>query len=459
MPSDRPVVSTVAMGTELPDEKSSGPAALRSGVGARIRASRGARSGLGLAIAVAILTGGGYLYNLACIRYLGSRRFGDVATMLSLGVLIAFPLGGVQNLIARETAHLKAIGDIDGIRALFRRSVKWTLIAGLVITGGAMAATAPISRLVSVDSLAVVALGLSAIVFFAVGAILYGFVQGMQRFRGLGAAYALSGMARPVLVAPALVVGFGAAGALGVNALAAALAVAIAAFVVRDLWSGHYLKTVPPPRLDRKEVATMVGGTLAFASLTNVDVVLANALLDDHAGGVYAAAALAAKLLLLISTVVATVLLPKATARVAESRSAVPILVASIAATVMLSVVAVVSLALVPERLVVWAFGADFVASTALLGLFAAAMGLAGIVNVYLLFYLAHRDPRFPMLVGAAAVTQIIAVVLWHPSPRGIILVTLFCCAGVLAVHETFFRYSTVRNLRLLRSGTRAVAG
>ena len=445
------------MSADLPDKETLGIAALRSGVVARIRASRGARSGAGLAIAIALLTGGGYLYNLACIRYLGTSRFGDVATMLSLGVLAALPLGGVQNLIARQTAHLKAIGDINAIRALFRRSVKWTLIIGVVITGGAMAASAPIGRLVNVDSPAVVAIGLSAIVFFAVGAILYGFVQGMQRFRGLGVAYAMSGISRPVLVAPALVVGLGSAGALGVNAIAAALAVAIAGFVVRDLWSGRQLPTIAP-RLDRREVATMVGGTLAFASLTNVDVVLANSLLDDHAGGIYAAAALAAKLLLLISTVVAIVLLPKATARVAEGRSAVPILVASIVATAALSVVAVVALALVPERLVVWAFGGDFAESTGLLGLFAAAMGLAGLVNVYLLFYLAHRDTRFPMLVGAAAIVQVVAIALWHPSPRGIILVTLVCCAGVLIVHETLFRYSIIRNLRVLRSGAGAVA-
>lgn len=377
--------------------------------------------------------------------------------MISLGALIALPLGAVQNLLARETAHLAAVGNVHSLRRLLRGSVRSALFGGVALTAAGVAASGPIGRLVSVESAGVVATGLGAIAFFAMGAILYGFLQGLQRFSGLGLAIALSGLARPVLAVPVLLAGFGVLGALGVNILASALAVVIAGFFLKDVWG-----PAPPATtghcLERREVAVMVGGALAFASLTNTDVVLANALLTDHQGGLYAAASLVAKLTLLVSLVVVTVLLPKATSRVAEGRSGLGIMNASVAVTAVLSAAAASALFFVPEDLVVWAFGDDFKGSASLLGLFGLAMVLVGIVNVYLFFYLAHRNVRFPLLVGLAAVVQVVAVLVWHPSPRSIILVTLVSCGAVLAIHEVIFPYSIVRSWRLLRPSLRSSA-
>ena len=44
--------------------------------------------------------------------------------------------------------------------------------------------------------------------------------------------------------------------------------------------------------------------------------------------------------------------------------------------------------------------------SAELLGWFGLAMTAAALVNVYLFVYLAHKDLRFPLLVGLAAVAQ-----------------------------------------------------
>ena len=152
--------------------------------------------------------------------------------------------------------------------------------------------------------------------------------------------------------------------------------------------------------------------------------------------GVYAAAALIGKAVLFLPSALVTVLLPKAASRAAAGLTAQKILLASAGVTAALTLFAAGVLALVPESLVVWAFGGDFSESAALLGWFGLAMSAAALVNVYLSVYFAERDVWFPMLVLAAAIAQVIVVAAWHPNPRSIVLVTLFCASGVMLVRE-----------------------
>jgi O-antigen/teichoic acid export membrane protein len=413
---------------------------------ARIRQSHGIRAGAILSLATLVLNGSGYLYNIACIRYLGSRVYGDVAAMLALFALVSLPLGSVQSLLAREVAQVPSPG---AVRALLRRSAAIAIGLGAVFVVAGAALVDPIREFLNIGSRGVVFAGVSAIFFAILAAVLYGFLQGALRFTALGVTYSVSGLARPVLVVPALLLGLGASGALLVNTLAGLLAVAIAAFALQDLWRVEARESAP--ELDRRQLAVMLVGSLAFASLTNVDILLAAYFLPGHLVGVYAAAALLGKAVLFLPGAVVTVLLPKAATRAAAGLTARKILLASAGVTAVLTLLATGVLALVPESLLVWAFGGDFRESTALLGWFGLAMTAAALVNVYLSVYFAERDVRFPLLVLTAAVAQVVAVSLWHPNPRSIVLVTLACASAILLVHELAFPHSLVRVLRLRR--------
>jgi O-antigen/teichoic acid export membrane protein len=243
-------------------------------------------------------------------------------------------------------------------------------------------------------------------------------------------------------VVPALLLGFGAAGALFVNTLASFLAVTIAAIALRGLWKRKTGERAP--RLDRGQASVLLVGSLAFASLTNVDVLLAAHFLPSQVG-VYAAAALVGKVVLFLPAAISIVLLPKAAARAVEGRASSWILLASAAVTLVVTLSATVVLALLPESVFVWAFGGDFRQSTALVGWFGLAMTACALVNVYMSVYFAERNPWFPLLVLGAAVAQIVTVSLWHPSPRSIVQVTLVCAGTTLLIHELAFPHAVVR--------------
>lgn len=418
----------------------------------RLRRSHGVRSGLVLGVATLVFSVGGYLFQTACIRYLGAARYSDVGALLALTAVISLPLGSVQMLIAREVAYLRGAGRREDVRAFLRRVVLRVAIpGGVAVTLLSMLATPLLQDALNVDSATAVVAGLSALGFLIVGAILFGFLQGTQRFRALGINYIVNGLARPLLVVPALLAGLGAAGALGVNALVALSACALAALALRDLWHGG-APAVRAPRLEPAEVSILIVGSLAFASLTNLDIVLANYFLDEHLAGVYSAAALVGKFVLLMPAAVVMVLLPKAASRAAVGATSQTILLLSAAVTFAITITVTGLLALVPESLLVWGFGADFREATDLLPYFGLAMTAAALVNVYLFVYLAHKDVKFPLLVAAAAIAQVLLIILWHPDPRSIVLAGLICGTAVLVVHEIAFPHAIVRVVRRRRA-------
>jgi O-antigen/teichoic acid export membrane protein len=415
---------------------------------ATARASQGVRAGALLSAATLVLNGAGYVYYVGCIRYLGSRVYGDVAAMLALFALVSLPLASIQSLLAREAAQLPSA---NAVGALLRRATVLAAIAGVVIVTLGAVLVVPIRDLLNIASSTTVLAGISGLFFAVVAVVLYGVLQGMLRFGALSVSYVASGLARPVLVVPALLLGFGAAGALFVNALAGFVAVAIASFTVRDLW--RLEPSADPLTLDRSQMALMLVGSLAFASLTNVDILLAAYFLPADVAGVYAAAALVGKAVLFLPAAIVTVLLPKAATRAAAGVTSRRILLASAGVTAGLTLALTGLLALVPESLLVWAFGGDFRQATGLLVWFGLAMTAAALLNVYLSVYFAERNAWFPLLVLAAALAQITAVSLWHPNPRSIVLVTLACTSTALLIHELAFPYALAR-IWSERSGT-----
>ena len=344
-----------------------------------------------VAVATIVLNVAGYLYNVACIRYLGSRVYGDVATILALSAIIALPLGSLQVLLAREVAQVLAAGEVG---ALLRQ---WTVRAGVAAVGllaVGLALTPVLQEALSIESGTALAIGLAGIVAAILAAVMYGVLQGAQRFRSLSVTYAVGGMSRPILVVPALLLGFGAVGAIAVNTIAGLVAVAVAVWMLRDVWSTGEHGT--PPEHDIQQMGVMLVGSLAFASLTNTDILLASYYLNDEDTGVYAAAALVGKAVLFLPAAVVTVLLPKAASRWVAGVASQGILFASVAVTLAVTLGATAILAVVPEEVLVSAFGGEFRETTGLLGWFGLAMSAAAVVNVYLSVYFAQRDLRFP---------------------------------------------------------------
>jgi O-antigen/teichoic acid export membrane protein len=383
-------------------------------------------------VAVANIANAGF--NLVAGRWLGPRRYSDVAALLAVLGLVSFPLGAAQFNIASWVASLAARGDARSVAALCRRALLLALSVGAAVAVLLVLASIPIRDVLGVRSLtAVVLLALAAIPAAATPPVL-GLAQGLERFVLFSWGQAAGPVIRLVLLPVALGVGAGVAGAMGATFVGSTLGIAAAAIALR----GWFLApSAPSPIAARSALGAIWPVTIGIVSLTSlssIDVVVAKLAFPSRVAGVYGGASLMARLILYVPAAIATVLLPKVASRRASGRPSTDIVFKSIVATGAVCCVAVAVYAAAPTLLLRAAYGSEYVAAQSYLWLFGLVMTGFALVNVLFVYHIA-RDTRWvPLTLGGAALVQIALFALLHSSPKVLLAVSLAVAYSLLAL-------------------------
>ncbi len=419
------------------DARGSAPVRSRSRLAALL-SSAGARSGLVLLVCSVAGHVGNYLYYVLAARLLTPAEFAEVSAITGLATIAFMPATGVQAALARDTAALEARGEGSRARALARavaRRMAYVQAGVLVL-------------LVLGTPAAVAVLELTSVWVWLVGAAWL--VLGMGLYVGLGARQGREqfgvvaavlggpmGVFRPLFLVPLALLG-GVVGALGAMVVATVAGLVLLA----DRRRGRPAATDTPPLPD---VRTALVALAAFASLTNVDLLVGKVTLGATEAGLYASAALLGKIALYGPSALALVLLPKVTARLEAGLSVRRPALLVMAATVVTGGVVAAAIALAPASLVTGVFGAAYAGAYSLAAPLAVAMTLLALVHVHIMMSLARRDRVLIVLVALAAVAQAAGLLLLGDSPGRMVLVTTVVAAATLAVHELTSPYGLAR--------------
>jgi O-antigen/teichoic acid export membrane protein len=398
--------------------------------------------------AIAGASVGGYLYNLVAIRWLGAPGYGEVAALTSLTLLVLLPLVSIQNAVGRDVAHLSATARKATVTAHFRRWLARMLGLGLVLGGATVLATGPIQDHLGIESATSVWLTAAAIAVSTVLPVTQGVLQGLQRFRWLAASTLAFALVRPLLAPPLILLG-GVSGAMAATAVAVVVPVAITGLGIR-----RALSQLEPTLQDAADDhSTMLWpallGVTGFTVLTNIDVVVAKATLSAQEAGNYASAALVGKAVLFAAAGITAVLLPRMTTYLVSDRGAITSAVRrSLFTVVLLGVVLAAVLAPLPESFVLWLFGPSFGDARELLAPFALVMTVAAVAQVLLTIALAAGDRRYPALLAAIAVADVMVLSVFSTSAVTILVVTALWCGVAVAAYDAVARLPLRRLLR-----------
>ncbi|WP_091362695.1 hypothetical protein [Geodermatophilus telluris] len=412
----------------------------RRGRVASLLASPAARSGLLLLVCSVAGHLGNYLYYVLAARALTPAEFAEVSAMTGLATIAFMPATGVQAALAREIAALTARGLPDEAQGLIRFVTRRMALvqAGLfvVLVAGTPAA-------VAVLELGSVGVWLTGVLWIVLGLALQvsqGIHQGREHFGRVGAILAGPlGVLRAVLLVPLAAVA-GVVGALG----ALVLATVVGLFLALGRTGGR-----PAPRTQRValNLRPALVALVAFASLTNLDVIVAKVTLEPTEAGLYASAALLGKIALYGPSALALMLLPKVSARLAAGLSVRSPALLTLAATLATGGAVALVVLLAPSSLVVGVFGEAYADAYALAAPLAAVMTLLALVYVHIMVTLARGDRRLIGVVAVAAVAQAVGLLVFGDTPVRMVLVTAVVAVGVLLAHEASSRFGMVRLL------------
>ncbi|MFH1127401.1 MAG: oligosaccharide flippase family protein [archaeon] len=355
-----------------------------------------------------------YAFQLYMGRSLGPADYGIFASIVSLLYIVSVPAGTINISIARFVSGFLGRKELGKAKYLFFKGLGKVTIFGAAGFAAISIISPYIASFLNIPAISpVVILGL---VFFMsmIGPVANGTLQGLQRFRKLGAVQVANASAKLILGIALVSIGFGVNGALGSLALAGFFGFGLSVYFLRDILKKE------SARFDKNRLISY--SYPVFISLflinvmSNIDVILVKHYFTEAQAGHYAAAALIGKLVLFASGAVTGVMFAKVAELKAIGKPAKKMLYESMFYIFAISFAAVTVYFVAPHFVLSLLFGSSYIPAVPLIGLFGLAMGFFALANVLVQYNLAVKEKKFIWILAVAAVAEVAMIIMFHDS-------------------------------------------
>lgn len=368
------------------------------------------RQGGWMLVATGVTGVSNYLSNVFVGRMLGPADYGIFTSLLSFSIIAGAFAGVVQTSVTYFVARLRGKGNTAEIGALLVYLLKRLLLWGAVGAAVLSLCSKPLGTFLQISPLSITITCLSLIPT-AVLPVVNGVLGGLQRFGALGGVLIGVAVFRLAAVVGLIALELGVIGAVASLPLSS-----LAAFVLGMFFLGDVLRKREGTRergidglLEYSAHVALV--MICFSVLTYIDIIVVKSRFSPAEAGLYSAVATLGKLNLFPS-VIATVLMAKATERHARGRSTTASLRKTLLAVGLLCGGITVALFAFSTPIVGTFFGEQYLACASLLGLYAFAMMLYSLVNVWMVYYLAVNEKRYAyvLLIGTVLLIALLAL-------------------------------------------------
>jgi O-antigen/teichoic acid export membrane protein len=409
------------------------------GAFARLKELAETDTGQAASMAVAVMGQNllGLAFTVVFARILGKDGYGSLAALVAAFLILSIPGTALQVTVAREVSGALAVGE-EARGAAIRSWMRSLLCGAAAVTVLSILLRGPIGSLIGVDAHWAAGAVVPTAVLWLVLCVQRGALQGLQRYRLVGAS--LVGEAGTRLIFGLILVGAGldVAGAyLGTTMSIAAMAALLGLALHRELDtapSGHKHPVGERLRdLARRAWAPLVALAL-FAVLQNIDVIVVKHRVSNDAASAYAAAAVAAKVTIWIAVGLGMYLLPEATRRTRVGRDARPVLLRTLGVSAVTAIPILAIFLLGGHILLDKAFGKDFATADSALPILGVAMALLAITYLCVQYLLALHRSRFVLILALGAVLDPLLLLAAGHSLTSIAAVLAGLQAGLAAL-------------------------
>ena len=405
---------------------------------ARARANAGA---LWLLTATTVANVLGFGYQLVMARLLTAEQYAILIALFGVLILESISSQVIQSATAKLAAQYRARDDEGALHQFVRRWSVRVAIAMAILALLIVALAGPISGALALPAISVAILGVS--LFFA-GMLTFalGLLQGLARFGWMGSVLIVQAGSRLVLGVALVLLGLGVNGAFAGAAAAIAVSVLVAT-----------LPLAPLLRAARRSTAVVELGSdetrffafaavvlLAYAALTNIDAVLAPAVLSPAEAGTYAGAVTLGKIVLFAPIAVGFLLLERTARAHARGEPTERPLFLALGLVLATSGVAALGYVIAPAFFVNLVVGSQYPATVAVAPIYGIAALSNALLNLWISYFVGRGEMRVGVILALAVVVEI-ALVLTAASDAGsvarIVLTVALATQAVAVV--TFF--------------------
>ena len=379
-----------------------------------------------------------YLSSAIFSRVLDPVGFGELTALLALATILAVPTGAAQTVVAERVAVHAAMGRMDNVRFIIREAFSHLVVIGVVLTAVYIAC---IPLVIEIFNLRVPgpAIALSGVIFFGfLTPFAFGVLQGLDRFVAFGLLLVAVALSRIIFGVGWAALGGGAGGAIAGQGLGMASVILLSAWVMRE----HLMRRgagAAKKGLKRKPNLAAVSASaafVAFAVISSLDLLLAKIFLDREEVGIYAAIATLGKVVTFMPAAIAVGMVPSAARANATDGSGQKVLRLSALLVAATAIAAAIPCLVAPATVVKVMFGGGYEAATeGVIPIVVAGAALA-MLNLLVVYSVAIRDHRWPLLMVVGVAIQIGGVALFAETPRDVAIVQAVATITVLALNE-----------------------
>ena len=371
---------------------------------ARARANAGA---LWLLAATTVANVLGFGYQLVMARLLTAEQYAILIALFGVLILEAISSQVIQSATARLAAQYRARGDDAALHQFVRR---WSVRVAIAMAGLALVVIAlagPISGGLALPLVSVRFLGVS--LFFA-GTLTFalGLLQGLARFGWMGSVLIVQAGARLVLGVALVLLGFGVNGAFAAAAGAIAVSVLLAAVPLAPLLRAARRATtmVELGAEETRFFAFAAVVLLAYAALTNIDAVLAPAILSPSQAGTYAGAVTLGKIVLFAPIAVGFLLLERTARLHAHGEPTERPLFLALGLVLATSGLVALAYVVAPAFFVSLVVGSQYPATVAVAPIYGIAALSNALLNLWISYFVGRGEMRVGFLLALAVVVE-----------------------------------------------------
>jgi O-antigen/teichoic acid export membrane protein len=349
-----------------------------------------------IAVAMGVMNVTTYGFTILAARVLGPVEYGALAAVMGLLIVLNVLSLGLQATGARRVA-----ASPDRREAIEREVIRTTYRCALGLGLLALLAAPLVSAALNLDSWGLAALIAVTVVPLTVMGGQAGVLQGEQRWGPLATIYLATGVGRLAFGAVAL--------ALRTDTFGAMVGVTVGAFApaVVGWWALRRPSRRVQPALAEgpregvlRETLHNSHALLAFFALSNVDVVAARIVLDEHQAGLYAGGLILTKAVLFLPQFVVVVVFPS----MSRSGSARRMNLIALGLVGAIGLAVVLGVALLPELAVAFVGGPEYAELADRLWVFALLGTVLAMLQLMIYNIVARQKQRTVYVVWAALV-------------------------------------------------------